>query len=58
MPTLLFNPALQGRSLEPAVRTGNLPARHTLVLGQAGTRDRRLSVVLGAVWAPHAAGGV
>jgi hypothetical protein len=37
LPTLLFNPALQGRSLEPVVRTGGLPARHTIVLGQADT---------------------
>lgn len=33
IPTLLLNPALQGRSMEPKVRLGNMKANHSIVLG-------------------------
>ncbi len=34
VPTLLFNPAVHGRSINPPVKTGNLKVHHTLVLGE------------------------
>jgi hypothetical protein len=34
IPTLLFNPAVQGRSLDPKVKMGSSPANHTVVLGK------------------------
>lgn len=34
IPTLLFNPGLQGRSMEPAVKGGKQRATHTVVLGK------------------------
>lgn len=34
IPTLLLNPAVQGRSMEPRVRLGNLKANHEVVLGK------------------------
>lgn len=33
IPTLLLNPAVQGRSMEPKVHLGNLKANHSVVLG-------------------------
>ena len=33
IPTLLLNPAVQGRSLEPKVHLGNMKANHSVVLG-------------------------
>ena len=33
IPTLLLNPAVQGRSMEPKVHLGNMKAKHTVVLG-------------------------
>jgi len=33
-PTLLFNPAVHGRSINPPVKTGNFKPHHTLVLGE------------------------
>ena len=35
IPTLLFNPALHSRSIEPKVKRGSLKAKHTLVLGKS-----------------------
>ena len=32
IPTLLFNPAVIGRSFDPVTELGNLPAKHTVVL--------------------------
>jgi hypothetical protein len=37
IPTLLFNPAVQGRSMEPKVKMGSIPAAHTVVLGKKDT---------------------
>lgn len=34
IPTLLLNPAVQGRSIEPKTKLGNLKANHTVVLGK------------------------
>jgi len=34
IPTLLFNPAVHGRSINPPVKTGDLKVHHTLVLGE------------------------
>jgi len=34
IPTLLFNPAVQGRSMEPTVKTGSKSVKHTIVLGK------------------------
>jgi len=34
IPTLLFNPAVQGRSIEPITRKGGELSEHTLVLGK------------------------
>jgi hypothetical protein len=34
IPTLIFNPAVQGRSMEPKVKYGNKRAIHTVVLGR------------------------
>jgi hypothetical protein len=33
IPTLLFNPAVIGRSFDPVTELGNLAAKHTVVLG-------------------------
>jgi hypothetical protein len=33
IPTLLFNPAVIGRSFDPVTELSNLPAKHTVVLG-------------------------
>lgn len=33
IPTLLFNPALHSRSLDPIVSTGNMTPSHTIILG-------------------------
>ena len=33
--TLLFNPAVQGRSMDPSVVLGRTPAHHTVVLGKS-----------------------
>lgn len=33
IPTLLFNPAVIGRSFDPIVEVGNVPAKHKVVLG-------------------------
>lgn len=33
IPTLLFNPAVISRSFDPVTELGNLPAKHTVVLG-------------------------
>lgn len=35
IPTLLFNPAVQGRSQEPFVKRGSTKAKHTVVFGKA-----------------------
>ena len=35
IPTILFNPAVQGRSIEPYVRRGSTRANHTVVLGKS-----------------------
>jgi len=34
IPTVLFNPAVQGRSFEPNVKMGSKSAKHTVVLGK------------------------
>jgi hypothetical protein len=34
IPTLLFNPAVQGRSMEPKVKLGKIKSAHTIVLGR------------------------
>ena len=34
IPTLLFNPAVHGRSIEPKVKLSSVPAKHTVVLGK------------------------
>jgi hypothetical protein len=33
IPTLLFNPGLHSRSIDPVVRTGDMAASHTIILG-------------------------
>jgi len=35
IPTLLFNPAVQGRSIEPTVKRGSTKALHTIVFGKS-----------------------
>jgi len=35
IPTVLFNPAVQGRSMEPIVRRGSTKANHTVVFGKS-----------------------
>jgi len=34
IPTILFNPAMHGRTFEPNVKIGNISASHTIVLGR------------------------
>jgi predicted esterase YcpF (UPF0227 family) len=34
IPTLLFNPALQGRTIEPQVKMGKKEVKHVLILGE------------------------
>ncbi len=34
IPTILFNPALQGRLYDPMVKQGTTPAKHTIILGR------------------------
>ena len=34
IPTLLFNPAMQGRSMDPKVRKGNKAAKHIVIFGK------------------------
>ena len=33
IPTLLFNPAVIGRSFDPVVELGSIPTKHTVILG-------------------------
>lgn len=35
IPTLLFNPAFQGRTMEPEIRIGNKSSNHVIVFGKA-----------------------
>jgi hypothetical protein len=35
IPTLLFNPAVQGRSMNPKVKIGSVPTTHTIILGKS-----------------------
>ena len=37
IPTLLFNPGMQGRSIEPIVQLGNTKSKHTIILGKSDT---------------------
>jgi hypothetical protein len=37
IPTLLFNPAFNGRTLEPRVKIGSIPTEHNIVLGKRDT---------------------
>lgn len=34
IPTILFNPAVHSRSMEPAVQIGSIKANHTVILGK------------------------
>jgi hypothetical protein len=34
IPTILFNPAVHSRSMEPAVQIGSMKANHTVILGK------------------------
>jgi len=47
IPTVLFNPAVQGRSFEPAVKIGSKPAAHQIVLGK---RDNIINPIKTIEW--------
>ena len=47
IPTLLLNPAVQGRSIEPKVHLGNMKAHHTVVLG---SEDAVIDPVKTKIW--------
>jgi len=35
IPTIMFNPAVHSRSIEPSVKTGNFKSIHTVILGRS-----------------------
>lgn len=46
IPTLLFNPAMHSRSIQPAVNLGKKKANHTIILGKNDTEINPAQTVL------------